>query len=294
MTASLAPSSQKIYSKAWSIFHDFAVSQGFQPDSSQVSASHIALFIAYLFGRKCAPKTISTYLSAVSYVHKLKHNSDPTDSFLVKKLVAGSYRLCPSVDMRLPITVQVLNKLLSSLVHTAKNPFELVLFRAMFLFAFSAFARVGEIATSGSTANLVQFQDVSILRSKNNNPVVHVHFSNFKHNVRMQRHSISFGHGPSSFSAVVSLENYLKYRGCHMGPLFLMLDNAPVARNYFDKVLHSCLQFCGLDSTLYKGHSFRIGAASLAAEQGHSDAHIRACGRWHSNAFRKYIRPSTT
>jgi hypothetical protein len=47
---------------------------------------------------------------------------------------------------------------------------------------------------------------------------------------------------------------------------------------------------CGLDSSRYKGHSFRIGAASLSAEKGLSDSQIRAMGRWNSNAFRKYIR----
>ena len=40
-------------------------------------------------------------------------------------------------------------------------------------------------------------------------------------------------------------------------------------------------------------HSFRIGAASFAAEQGLSDAQIRVLGCWKSNAFHKYIRVST-
>ena len=47
---------------------------------------------------------------------------------------------------------------------------------------------------------------------------------------------------------------------------------------------------CGLNPTQYKGHSFRIGAATLAAESGLSDAQIRLLGRWKSDSFRKYIR----
>ena len=39
-----------------------------------------------------------------------------------------------------------------------------------------------------------------------------------------------------------------------------------------------------------KGHSFRIGAASFAADKGLSDAQVRALGRWKSNTFLKYIR----
>ena len=58
-------------------------------------------------------------------------------------------------------------------------------------------------------------------------------------------------------------------------------------------LLISCLwpiKFCGLNPARYKGHSFRIGAASHAADRGLSDAQIRVLGRWKSNAFHRYIR----
>lgn len=67
-------------------------------------------------------------------------------------------------------------------------------------------------------------------------------------------------------------------------------DNTPVSRKFFADLLSLSLKSCGLDSTRYKGHSFRIGAASFAAERGMSDAQIRALGCWKSNAFLKYIR----
>ena len=58
----------------------------------------------------------------------------------------------------------------------------------------------------------------------------------------------------------------------------------------FDFLLKHLLEFCGLSSQVFKGHSFRIGAATSAALRGESDAQIRAAGRWSSDAFRKYIR----
>ncbi|WAQ94393.1 hypothetical protein MAR_006864, partial [Mya arenaria] len=45
----------------------------------------------------------------------------------------------------------------------------------------------------------------------------------------------------------------------------------------------SYLIFCGCDTTLYKGHSFRIGAATSAAEQGLSESQIQ---RWKSRLIR--------
>lgn len=82
-----ASSSQRTYKKAWSTFHAFTTSYGINPTSAHMSPSHIAPFIAYLQHQHCAPKTMSTYLSAVAYVHKLLNKSDPTESCLVRKLV---------------------------------------------------------------------------------------------------------------------------------------------------------------------------------------------------------------
>lgn len=56
--------------------------------------------------------------------------------------------------------------------------------------------------------------------------------------------------------------------------------------------IHQALKFAGLDPARYKGHSFRIGAASHGAENGMSDAQNRILGRWKSKAFQRCIRVS--
>jgi len=50
------------------------------------------------------------------------------------------------------------------------------------------------------------------------------------------------------------------------------------------------IKYCALDPSRYKGHSFRIGAASYPADAAMSDSQIRALGHWKSDAFHKYIR----
>ena len=67
----------------------------------------------------------------------------------------------------------------------------------------------------------------------------------------------------------------------------------PITVNQFNTELRRCLNFCGLNAQRYKSHSFRIGAACLAADKGFSDAQIRALGRWKSDAFKLYISNST-
>lgn len=83
---------------------------------------------------------------------------------------------------------------------------------------------------------------------------------------------------------------YLQARVHKPGHLFQMPNGSPVPRSIFTEKLSTALKFCGLDPSRYKGHSFRIGAATHAADKGMSDAQIRAMERWKSNAFLKYIR----
>ena len=63
-----------------------------------------------------------------------------------------------------------------------------------------------------------------------------------------------------------------------------------ILRNDFNKELRRALLFCDIDPTTFKSHSFRIGAATTAAQLGMSDSQIMTLGRWKSDAFKQYIR----
>ena len=285
----LAPSTASTYKRAWKTFGDFCKGIYNSPLQPPIAVSCICAFIAYLHRKGYAPKTMSTFLSAIGYVHKLLNFPDPTSSFVVSKLIAGAYRTRPSFDVRLPITVDILNRLVESLVHTTEGEYDRYLYTAMFLFAFNTFARIGELTSS---LNALQLHDIEF-QGRGFGQSVTVTFRNFKHNLTGRPHSISFQAGPTSVSAVTALTDFLKVRGQQPGPLFCTVLNKPLPRCTFDSQLRRCLRFCDLDATLYKGHSFRIGSTSYRAEQGDSDAQIRALGRWKGNAFLKYIRPSS-
>lgn len=281
------------YRRAWVLFRKFSIAMFGHFLQLPLSVTTVALFVAHLHCIKLSNRTISTYLSAVAYAHKLLQMPDPTANFLITTLIRGSQRLSPSYDLRLPITVPVLNQLIRSLGYTSQSFFHRVLYTAMFLFAFSTFARCGEIAFSShqSKNNLVQFEDVHLTYDTTHDipTSVNVVFRHFKHNYG-KPHEISFSHGHTEVSPVSALATYLKGRGTHPGPLFSLSTGSPVPRSMFDGQLRKCLQFCGLDCSRYKSHSFRIGKASDCAQRGHSDAYIKSVGRWHSNAFQKYIR----
>ena len=63
----------------------------------------LALFISHLDTLRMAPSSISS-LSAISYIHELNNWANPTNAFLVQKIVAGCYKKAPSFEARLTIT----------------------------------------------------------------------------------------------------------------------------------------------------------------------------------------------
>ena len=87
------------------------------------------------------------------------------------------------------------------------------------------------------------------------------------------------------FGPVKILFYFLVARGDSQGAIFIQDDGSPVSRSWFSTQLSSAIKLCGLNPSVYKGHSFRIGAASHAAERGTSDAQIRILGRLKSNNF---------
>ena len=292
--SSLQPSSIPTYRRAWTLFYKFlnTIFLSFS-NSFPISPNTLALFIAYMYNGHYAPSTVSSYVSALGYSHKFLGYSDPTKVFFIIQMLKGYKKLGSRLDTRLPITFPVLQKLIESSATHSNSEFQCCQFRAMCTTVFFAFLRIGEM-THNSAKNasnlLLQVHHVSKLVDSSNYVVaLRITFGNFKHSYNQRPFTI-FLHRQNSCCPVHFLLEYLARRGDRPGPLFLNPDNTPVSRKFFADLLSLSLKACGLDSTRYKGHSFRIGAASFAAERGMSDAQIRALGRWKSNAFLKYIR----
>lgn len=257
-----------------------------------VAVNALSLFVSHMFHDSFAPSTIATYLSAIGYVHKVLGFQDPSQSFLVQQLVHGAQRLRPKFDTRLPITVNILNRLLDAVPVIVLDSYEVKLVQAIFVFAFSVFARVGELVVvkGGCSKHVLQLNDLDLEFASGKIHKISVNFKSFKHHYSGASKIISFSHGDTKLSALHLMLDYLQHRHKQSGQLFCLSEGQIFYRSYFDTILHRCLAKCGLDSSMYKGHSFRIGAASLAAEKGLSDSQIRLLGRWNSNAFKKYIR----
>ena len=114
----------------------------------------MALFISFLFDRNYAASTVSTYISALGYFHKLHGHDDPSKSFIISQMLKGYSKFDRRLDSRLPITLPLLHRLVIPSANLSVSRYNIALFQAMCLFAFHTFSRIGEITHSPSNHNI--------------------------------------------------------------------------------------------------------------------------------------------
>ncbi len=88
---------------------------------------------------------MSTYISAISFHHKVNGLLDNTTNFSVSKMLEGYRRVKPSQDCRTPIVFETLVLIIDQLNQICISPFEVSLFRAAYTMAFFGLFRVGEL-----------------------------------------------------------------------------------------------------------------------------------------------------
>ena len=282
-----------VYKRAWNLYSLFlSTIFGTAVVSLPISATMLALFIAFLFDRNYAPSTVNTYVSSLGYSHKLYNLPNPARVFFVAQMLKGYSKVGFRLDSRLPITLPILHKLIVAFDSVTRTPYEAALYKAMVSLAFHAFLRVGEMTTrpgSHDGLSLQLHQLTEMVDSTRTVVAFKLTFLHYKHSYNQPAFSIII-HRCDSFCPVQILLKFLQTRGTAPGPLFISGNGLAISRDNFCQYLHRALVHCKLDSSRYKGHSFRIGAASHAAAQGLSDSQIRILGRWKSNAFLRYIR----
>jgi integrase len=292
LTQALSQSSTEAYRKVWCTFNtfcqDYALSASFP-----VPISTVALFVAHQFSANYASSTITSHLSAIGYIHKLLNLPDPTGSFVIQKMLHAARKIRPAYDTRLPITKSILHRLITALDHTSTSNFRRKTFKAMFLLAFHAFLRVGEITHQSSVSrdNIITLAQVNLTGLPATQ--VSIAFLQYKHSQGTPFHLTIRSQSEHAFCPVHNLIVYLELRGNTPGPLFAYPSGSPITRNEFCQELQRALRFTNLDISRYTSHSFRLGASTEAAGRGLSDAQIRQLGRWKSDAFKGYIRAQT-
>ena len=292
--ASLTSSTYKAYQRHWQSLLDFHKELGMNL-TYPVHSSTIALFIAHLYQKGLKPNTVRSYLSAISFIHKLKNLVDPTASFLVSKTLQGFVNSDISPCLKLqPITKSILHQLLDNVTFCTTCSYTRKLISALFLITYYACLRVGEAVCTKNASHTLHISQISPLGStsvsyppKNG---YQIKFQSYKHSKHLTPTFILSPIAERQYCPVSALHAYVCSRGLKAGPLFVDASFRPLTRKTFLHYLHLCVDLTNLPIGQFNTHSFHIGRVTQLAMDNTPESKIKDIGRWKSNAYQKYIR----
>ena len=122
-----------------------------------------------------------------------------------------------------------------------------------------------------------------------NPTMVKIHLKRTK-TTQFSRVDAFLGRTDDDLCPVSVLLAYLVVRGMASGPLFRFQDDRFLTKQLFIDKVRLGFDTLGINSKDYAGHSFRIGAATTAAERGVEDLLNKMLGWWGSSAYQIYIK----
>ena len=240
--------------------------------------------------------TIKSYLSALRFFQIRSGLPDPSLSPTPRLtyVLKGIHKLTPEHQRkhRLPITMHMLRELHRLWSKPPVHHDSVMLWAACCL-GFFGFLRAGEFTCPRANFADPPLSPSDIMVDSRDNPqILTVHLRCTKTDPFGVGCCIYLGRTNTTPCPVAAILNYLSIRTSSPGPLFLFRDGTTLSRATLVAHLRTALAQVGIDASQYSGHSFRIGAATSAAQAGYSDSFIQSLGRWKSAAFITYIRTS--
>ena len=121
-----APTTHLAYDQGVRVFLQFCTDHSI-PHNWPFTSLTIAHFVAFMSITGKSVSTVRTYLAGIGASHKIHGWSDPTNSFLVSKLLKGLARDSKTQDTRCPITLVRLKLMVNCLPVICTSHFEAVL-----------------------------------------------------------------------------------------------------------------------------------------------------------------------
>ena len=122
--------------------------------SIPVNMNVVVSFISHLYQLGYSSSTICSYMSPISYIHKISDVKDPTSSFFVNTLLLGTKRKCLP-DSRLPILPGTLYKLVDQIKFVFPYLYSQIMIRSMLLGAFHCFFSIGEYTMTPNSKSFI-------------------------------------------------------------------------------------------------------------------------------------------
>lgn len=288
---SLATSTRRSYSSAQRKFQSFCASIGRLPPCP-ANEETLCMFVSFL-ARTLQHPSIKVYLSAVRQLHIEKGHSDPLEGCARLHLALRGIKKIQGTNtlQRLPITNTLMAIIKQSLNLNNKDH---LMFWAACSLAYFGLLRAAEFTVpnlqSFDTNIHLQLSDLAFDKVVNPS-CMRVFLKGSKTDPFRKGHHIHIGRGSSELCAISAMSTYLHHRGSQSGPLFAYVSGQPLSRINVTTWLRNIFKAAKIPGN-FSSHSFRIGAATVAARNGVPDHQIKAIGRWNSQAYLLYTRTS--
>ena len=180
LNSAYSPSTLLRYHRGIRRFTKFCVSTGLQINLP-VDSHLVSLYIAHLSLQNLKASTIRTLLSPIGWYHKINSLPDPTQSFMVLRLLEGVKRSSTLPSNRVsPISLPVLHEVLYALPKVLSSPHDIAAYSALFLLSYYAALRACEVVKSGTSKHMITIDNVEVKSSPSGNSII-ITLPSYKH-----------------------------------------------------------------------------------------------------------------
>ena len=291
MQASIAETTHSRYKTCLQVYMAFCKRLDLQ--AFPVHQQNVILFVSNLADTSTSYGSIKAHIAAIKFFAETQGFNEKQQTINafqklyrlirgIKKTQGKRFRKAP----REPITPNVLKAIHFNMANSSRPYEDKIMLWAAMLTAFFGFLRVSEYTSEWvktfDPASTLCCQDLTFVEQS-----VQINIKASKTDPFRLGVSIRLATNNSYLCPVGALKNYWRIHPSRKGPLFVFLDGKYLTRKGLAAVLKDVLpETCKNIST----HSFRIGAATTAAANGHPRWLIQSLGRWTSDCYRQYLR----
>jgi site-specific recombinase XerD len=257
----------------------------FALDPCHAEEDNILRFIAFLASENLLVRTVKVYLAAVRSWFIMSGLPVPClFTVRVKLALRALEREHPLPSQVYPISITMLCQISKFLAKSSDN---LMLFAVMCL-AYFACLRSSEYCFEPALAPPLARSCFKFIESQPPLMLVVIPAS------KTLYHGFTAVVGCTGLPVcpVCTVRAYIQLTPDLTPPLFKYQSGQPLTYRRFSASLKSIVRRLGYNPAHFSPHSLRAGAATDAAQRGLPEVVIKQLGRWRSDAFQQYVRPS--
>ena len=285
LKSSKANNTVRAYKSDFNDFGIFCSQNGFKSLPSEPNI--VSLYLTHLATKDAKMSTLKRRLVSIGVIHKLKgHYLDTKHPAIIENIMGIKRRKGSFQKGKKPLLISYLKEIINVIDEVNKEKIKKFRDRSLILIGFSGGFRRNELVS-------LDYDDLNFVPE------------GLKINIKRSK-TDQFGEGftkalpyfnSSQYCPVSSMKNWIKISRINSGPVFRrFVKGSKLSENRLTDqtvalLIKKYLNFAGVDSNNYSGHSLRSGFATSAAESGAEERSIMdMTGHKSTEMVRRYIK----